>query len=140
MIYSLLPTEATHSLLDSFEKPPVLVTFQNSFPQKTGPSYSPDGPMLEFELLGDRNNFIEIVERIVQNNGNVPRTHATGAAQRDTPYLVNNPHSSSFSECTMSLNGEKISANNANFAHKSFIETEISHCKNAKKAWLACQG
>ena len=59
--------------------------------------------MLEFELLGDRNNFIdlqrtrlEIVARVVQNNGNVLRTHATEAAQRDTPYLVNNPLSSLF--------------------------------------------
>ena len=103
--------------------------------------------MLEFEVLGDRNNFIdlqrtrlEIVARIVQNNGNILRTHATEAGQRDAPYLVNNPLSSLFSECTMSLNGEKISTTNANFAHKSFIETEFSHGIDAKKTWLACQG
>ena len=90
--------------------------------------------MLEFEVLGDRNNFIdlqrtrlEIVARVVQNNGNVLRTHSTEVAQRDTPYLVNNPISSLFSECTMSLNGEKISTTNANFAHKSFIETKNFH-------------
>ena len=83
--------------------------------------------MLEFEVLGDRNNFIdlqrtrsEIVARIVQNNGNVLRTHATEAAQRDTPYLFNNPLSTSFSECTMSVHGEKISTTNASFAHKEF--------------------
>ena len=146
MISNLLPTEATHSSLDLFEKPPLLVTFENAFTQKIGPSYSPDGPMLEFEVLGDRNNFIdlqrtrlEIVARVVQNNGNVLRTHATEAAQRDTPYLVNNPLSL-FSECTMSLNGEKFSTTNANFAHKSFIETEFSHGNDAKKTWLACQG
>ena len=83
---------------------------------------------------------MEIVSRVVQNNGNVLRTHATEAAQRDTPYLVNNPLSSLFSECTMILNGEKISTSNANFAHKSFIETEFSHGNDAKKTWLACQG
>ena len=116
-------------------------------PKKIGPSYSPDGPMLEVEVLGDRNNFIdlqrtrlEIVARVVQNNVNVLRTHATEAAQRDTPYLVNNPLSSLFSECTMSLIGEKISTTNANFAHKSFIETEFSQGSDAKKTWLACQG
>ena len=71
--------------------------------------------MLEFEVLGDRNNFVdlqrtrlEIVARIVQTNGNVLRTHATEAAQRDTQYLVKNPQSSLISECTMSLNGEKL--------------------------------
>ena len=45
-----------------------------------------------------------------------------------------------FSECKLSLNGEKISTTNANFAHKSFIETEFSHGDDAKKNWLACQG
>ena len=147
MISNELPTEATHSSLDLFEKSPLLVTFEKAFTQKHGPSYSPDGPMLEFEILGDRNNFIdlqrtrlEIVARVVQNNGSVLRSHGTEAAQRDTPYLVNNPLSSLFSECTMSLNGEKISTTNANFAHKSFIESEFSHGNDAKKTWLACQG
>ena len=103
--------------------------------------------MLDFEVLGDRNNFIdlqrtrlEIVARMSQNHGNVLRTHATESGQRDAPYLVNNPLSSFFSECTMSLNREKISTTNANFAHKSFIVTEFSHGNDAKKTWLACQG
>ena len=147
MISDLIPTEATHSSLDLFEKPPLIVTFENAFTQKNGPSYWPDDPMLEFEVLGDRNNFIdlqrtrlEIVLRVVQNNGNVLRTRATDAGLRDTPNLVDNPLSSLFSECTLSLNGEKISTTSANFAHKSFIETEFSHGNDAKKSWLACQG
>ena len=147
MISNLLPTEATHSSLDLFEKPALLFTFEIAFTQKIGPSYSSDSPMLKFQILGDRNNFIdlqrtrlEIVARVVQNHGNVLRTHATEAAQRDTPYLVNNPLSSLFSECTMSLNGGKISTTNANFAHKSFIETEFLHGIDAKKYWPAFQG
>ena len=43
--------------------------------QKIGPSYSPDGPMLEAEVLGERNNSIdleqtglEIVASMVQKN------------------------------------------------------------------------
>ena len=83
---------------------------------------------------------MEIAARIVQNNGNALRTHAREAGQRDTPYLVHNPLSSLFSECTMSLNREKISTANANFTHKSFIETEFSHSNDAKKTLLACQG
>ena len=73
-------------------------------------------------------------------NGNVPRTHATEAGQRDTPYLINNPVSSLFSEFTMSLNGEKISTTNVNFAYKSFIETDFSQSNDEKKTWLACRG
>ena len=51
--------------------------------------------MLKFEVLIDRNNFIdlqrtpsEIVARIVQNNVNVLRPHATEAALRDTPFWL----------------------------------------------------
>ena len=40
----------------------------------------------------------------------------------------------------MSLNGKKNWTTNANFGHKSFIETEFSHGNDAKKTWLACQG
>ena len=38
----------------------------------------------------------------------------------------------------MSLNGEKNSQTNANFTHKSFIETKFLHGNDAKKTWLDC--
>ena len=105
MISYLIMSEATHSSLNLFEKPPLVVTFENAFTQKIGPSYSPDVPMLEFEVLGDRNIFIDLqrtrlekVARIVRSNGNVLRTHATEAPNRHMPYFVNNHLSSLFSE------------------------------------------
>ena len=75
--------------------------FWKCITQKIGPSYSPDGPILEFEYSADRNNFTDLqrtrlVKKIVQNMGNVLRTHATEAAQQDTPYLINNPLPSFF--------------------------------------------
>ena len=89
--------------------------------------------MLEFGVLGDRNNFIdlegtrlEIVARMARSNGTVLRTHATEAANKDTRCFVDNPLSSFFSECPLSLNGEKVSTTNANFAHKSVFGTEFS--------------
>ena len=45
-----------------------------------------------------------------------------------------------FSDCTVFANGLKTSNANGNYAHKSFIETEFSHKKDAKHTWLACQG
>ena len=39
MIFNLLPTEATHSSLDLFEKPPLQITFENTLTQKIGPSF-----------------------------------------------------------------------------------------------------
>ena len=51
--------------------------------------------MLEFEILSDRSYLIdlqrtrlEIVARIVRNNGTGLRTHGTEVANRDTPYLL----------------------------------------------------
>ena len=58
----------------------------------------------------------------------------------DAPYFCNNVLHSLFSDCTVSANGLKISSANGNYAHKSFIETEFSHNKDAKSTWLACQG
>ena len=60
MIGNMLPAKATHSSLDLFEKPALLFTFDGSFCQKLGPVYRPNGPMLEFEVAGDRNNFISL--------------------------------------------------------------------------------
>ena len=66
MIANLLPSEATHTSLDLSEKPPLLVTFENAFTQQIGPSFSPDGPVLEFEVLGDRNNFIDLQKIVLE--------------------------------------------------------------------------
>ena len=49
MIANLLPNEATHSSLDLFEKPALLVTFDGSFCQKLGLVYSPD----DFVIISD---------------------------------------------------------------------------------------
>ena len=118
MIANLLPNEATHSSLDLFEKPALLVTFDGSFCQKLGPIYSPDGPM----LTGDRNNFIDLQKKflevkckIVQSSGaDLKYDGATTAdtAKTDAPYFCNNVLHSLFSDCTVSANGLKIS--NAN--------------------------
>ena len=146
MITNLLPAEATHTTLDLFEKQPLLITFDNAFTQKIGPSYSPDGPMLEFEVLGDRNNFIDLQKillevkcKITQNNDVELRTGAD-AAGTDAPYFSNNALHSLFSESTASANGVKISNTNGNYAHKAFLETEFFSSRTAKGTWLVCQG
>ena len=62
----MLPTEATHSSLNLFEKPALLVTFDGSFRQIIGPVYSPNGPMLEFEVAGDRINVTDLQKIILE--------------------------------------------------------------------------
>ena len=62
MLDNLLPTEANHSIcfLDLFQKPSVLVTFDESCCQKLDSVYGHNGPMLEFEVAGDRNYFTDL--------------------------------------------------------------------------------
>ena len=143
----VIPSKATHSSLDLFEKPPLLVTFDQSFEQKTGPIYSPSGSSLEFEVVGDRNNFIDLQKiylevkcRIQNADGTDLRYTAGDATATDAAYFVNNVLHSLFADCTVSANGIKISSANGHYAHKSFIETEFSHGTDAKKTWLKCQG
>ena len=67
-------------------------------------------------------------------------TAAADFTKIDSPYFCNNALHSLFSDCTVSANGMKISNANGNYAHKSFIEAEFSHKKDAGITWLACQG
>ena len=75
MNINLLPAEATHTTLVLFEKQPLHITFDKAFTQKVGPSYSPDGPMLEFELLGDRNNFIDLQKLLIEIKCKISRNN-----------------------------------------------------------------
>ena len=124
----------------------MLVSFDQSFEQKTGPLFSPSGPSLEFEVVGDRNNFIdlqifylEIKCRILQTDGTDLRYTAGDANASDLPFFANNILHSLFADCTVSAIGIKIPTANGHYAHKSFIETEFSHSTDAKKTWLKCQ-
>ena len=111
MIANLLPNEATHSSLDLFEKQSFLITFENAFDQEIGPVYSPNGPMLEFEITGDRNNFVDLQKiyleircKVKQSNGADLRYDNTDPTVSDSPFLVNNSLYSLFSDCTLSAN------------------------------------
>ena len=143
----MLPNEATHSSLDLFERPSLLVAFDSAFEQKIGPIYSPNGPILEFKVVGDRHNFLDLQRvylelsiSIQQQNGADLRFHATNKGDSDEPKFVNNILHSLFSECDVYANGIKISTANGLYGHKSYLETEMSHSQDAKDTWLACQG
>ena len=83
----------------------ICLFFDNAFPQKVGPPYSPDGPMLVFEILGESKC------KISRNNDSDLRT-GTDPANTEAPYLSNNALHALFSECTVSANGVKISNTN----------------------------
>ena len=103
--------------------------------------------MFEFEITGDRNNFVDLHKiyleircKVTQSNGADLRYDNTEPTVSDSPFLVNNSLYSLFSDCTLSANGLKISKANKNFAHKSFTGTEFSNSKGAKDSWLKFKG
>ena len=147
MLTSVLPTEVTHSSLDLFEKPAVQVAFEQGFEQKIGSSSSTENGVVEFSVIGDRQNFIdlesfkyEMVISVQQANGNPLRYHATDKDASDEPKLVNNICHSLFKEADVTFNTVKVSSANGMYGHKCFIETEFSHTINAKKTRLRCNG
>ena len=94
MFTSSLPDEATHTTPYLFYKPHLLVTIDNACSHNVGPSYSPDGPMLEFRVLSDRNNFRDLTKVLEtkynksKKDGNL-RT-STGTGITNARYLSNN--------------------------------------------------
>ena len=135
--------------MDIIERPPLLITFNTPFEQKIGPVCAPNGPTLEFEVVGDRTNFsdlqniyLEVKCWIFRPNGNKLDYDAGNAAANDAPFFVNNAvHSlhSLFSECNITPNGIKVSFANGNYAQKAFIDQNC-HTTRKQKIRLKCQG
>ena len=94
--------------------------------------------MLEIEVVGDRNNFIDLQKFLFELNCKITRTNdadlrnGADAPNTDLPHFSNNALQSLFSDCTVSTNGVKFSNTNGNYAHKAFIETEFSSGRTAK--------
>ena len=137
MITNLLPAEATHTTFDLFEKQPLLITFDNAF--------TPDGPMLEFEVYFDRNNFIDLQKLLLEIKCKISRKNdgdlrtGTDATNTDAPYFSNNALHSFFQNALYLLTVLKFP-----------IQTEIMQTKHSlkrkflqeklQKTWLVCQG
>ena len=103
--------------------------------------------MLEFEITGDRKNFVDLQKiyleircKVTPSNGADLRYDNTDPTGSGSPFLVNNSLYSLFFDCILSANGLKVSNANSNFAHKSFIGTDFSNSKAAKDSWLKWQG
>jgi hypothetical protein len=136
-----LPSAATHSSLDLFQKTPVLINFDHGTWVETFPVSGVDGPTLEFELQNDRNVFLDLSEIYLQLVIGVKDLSTKKYVAKDVDlYLTNNILHSLFSDCTVTLNGEHISSSNNLYAHKTFISTEWSHTEGCKDSLLACQG
>ena len=52
--------EASHSSLDIHEQSPFSISFQYLSEQKIGPYHSLNGPTLDFEVVGNRNDISDM--------------------------------------------------------------------------------
>ena len=137
---SSIPHAATHTSLDIFQKPPILVNFESGNVQDIYPVGPVDGANIEFNIQTDRhvyvdlqNIFLEVTYKVVvDNNKNLD--------EEDVVYMANNTLHSLFSNVDVSLNNELVSSSNGHYAHKAMIQTEISHTRSTKEALLECQG
>ena len=103
---SVIPSEATHSSLNLLLKPPLLVTFDQAFEQKSGHLYSPSGSSVEFKLSETKKSSskicLEVKCRSIQSKGNNLRYTDGDANASDTPYFVNITLCSLFADFTLS--------------------------------------
>ena len=94
--------------------------------QKFESAYSPHGPMLEFEVLDDRNNFVDLQKLLLETKCKISRTidgdirTGADAAHTDAPFFSNNALTSLFAECTVSANGVKFSITNFHSLKRNF--------------------
>ena len=134
----------THSALDFFEAPSVLVTYDGSHDQEYFPQNGCSGPTLEFVLGGgDNRNFIDL--NCIQLGLQVAIYDQTGKQKLDsddahTVIFANNTLHSLFSQCELFLNGVLVAESNNTYHHRAFIETEVTTNETSKNTWTACQG
>ena len=133
----------THTALDFFEKPSVLVNCESAFDQEVFTQYGPNGPTLDFVVSGDNRNCIDLnyihlslVASIYDADGRNKVKASDGTAL----FFTNDTLHSLFSQVEVYLNGCLISDSNNTYHHRAFIETELTTNSDSKKTWAACQG
>lgn len=148
-----LPVEVTHTSLDLFSRQSMLVNLQHAIEVRIGPASEPNGRTLDFKILGERTNFIDLNHiylalqvQLRKSDGNPLKEDASDATsladpdKTDKPTVVNNLLHSLFEDYELRANDERISSANGRYAHKAFLETEMSSTEDEKNSWLISQG
>ena len=135
-----IPHAATHSSLDIFQKPSILVNFESGNVQEIYPVGSLDGPNLEFTIQSDRHVFLDLQNVFLDLTFNILKKKGDKLDADDTLYLVNNSLHSLFSNCDVSVNNTLVYTSNGHYPHKCMIQAEVSHTRSTKDSILECQG
>ena len=130
----------THSALDFFERPSVLINYEGSFDQEVFPHVGCRGPQLDFFVSADNKNCIDLNRICLDLEISLYNPDGKDAATPDNILFANNTLHSLFSHVELFLNGKLISSSNNNYHHAAFVETELTTDPMSKETWARCQG
>ena len=138
-----IASPVTHSALDFFEKPNVLIKFEGFYDQGVFPHVRCRGPQLDFFVTAEAKNLIDLY-RILSSVkfGVYTEDGKTRAKLNEHPivFFSNNTFHILFSHAELYLNGKFISYSNNCYLHAAFIETELTTDTEGKETWAKCQG
>lgn len=131
----------THSALDFFERPSVLINYEGSHDQEVFPQVGCRGPQLDFIVTSDNRNLIDLNKIILDLECSIYAADGKTPAEESIPVcFTNNTLHSLFSHAEVFLNGILVSSSNNAYHHSAFVETEMTTDLDAKHTWAESQG
>lgn len=146
-VYADPPQSATHSALDLFTTPQVLMDFHKASDVQVFAPTNANEPLLEFsyttpktDVSGSvadlKNTYLKLELQLVR----AKTGDTTDDPKKLRPIFVNNLGQSLFSNVEVELNGTQVSNSNGLHPYKAILEADLSYDFDAKQGWLACQG
>ena len=132
----------THSALDFFEKPGVMINYEDAYDQEVFPHVGCRGLQLVFFVAAEAKNLIDL-NRIVLcvevaiylEDGKIKAK----PGDFDVVFSNNTLHTL-FSHAEFYLDEKLISHSNNCYLHSAFVETELSTDTESKNSWAEYQG
>ena len=132
----------SHSALDFFERPNVLINYEGAYDQEVFPHVGCRGPQLDFFVTAENKNCIDLKRICLALDVPLYTPDGKTLVKPGTdPVLIygNNLLQSLFSHVELFLNGKLISISNNNYHHAAFVETELTSDTEGKQTWAQCQ-
>ena len=137
-----IATPVTHSALDFFEKPNVLINYEGSYDQEVFPHVGCRSPQLNFFVTAEAKNLIDLNRiHLRVKIGVYTEDGKTRAKVNEHPHcFFQTIRSTLFSHAELYLNGKLFSHSNNCYLHAAFIETELTTDTEGKETCAKCQG
>jgi len=122
-----IASPVTHSALDFFEKPNVLIIYEGSYDQEVFPHVGCRGPQLDFFVTAEAKNLIDMNRLLLSLKVGLYTEVVKARAKVDEHPIVfsNNTLHTLFSHAELYLRGKLFSHSN-NYLHAAFIKTELT--------------